>query len=151
MPPSEPRLPTLCEDCSELFWWAVPTDAILASCPTCGRDVPAPAGRFAGIRNLVAWVGALTPEQRTRLEQWLTWDESRLHQKNDDSDLESLRRRLTALDLGSSLFWRQCFVFAVQEVAARPNFTTDDASVTELARVVAQRALAARSYEPRAY
>jgi hypothetical protein len=151
MPDSDQRLPTLCGSCGELFWWATPSDAILASCPVCGTDVAAPAGRFAGIRNLVAWVAILTVPQRTRLEQWLTWDDAKLHLQDENSDLESVRRRLNALDLGTSLFWRQCFVFAVQEVAVRPSFTGDEASITELARAVAQRALSVRSYEPRAY
>ena len=148
---SDQRLPTLCGSCGELFWWATPSDALFVACPECGTDVTAPAGRFAGIRNLVAWVGSLTPPQSTRLEQWLTWDDARLHEMSEDSDLESVRRRLASLELSSSLFWRQCFVFAVQEVAVRPSFTADDASITELARAVAQRALQIRSYEPRAY
>ena len=152
MPSGDARLPTLCGSCGELFWSSVTPDAVMVSCPECTVAVAAPAGRFAGIRNLVAWVAVMTPDQRTRLEQWLTWDEARLHEEvPDDEDLEAVRRRLTALDLGSSLFWRQCFVFAVQEVVARPSFTADDPSITELARAVAQRALTIRSYEPRAY
>jgi hypothetical protein len=152
MPSSDARLPTLCGSCGELFWSSAAPDAVMVSCPECTVAVVAPAGRFAGIRNLVAWVIVMTGDQRMRLEQWLTWDESRLHEPvTDDDDLESIRRRVAALDLGSSVFWRQCFVFAVQEVAARPSFTADDASITDLARAVAQRALSIRSYEPRAY
>ncbi|MDX6286427.1 MAG: hypothetical protein QOG53_1912 [Frankiales bacterium] len=152
MPSSDARLPTLCGSCGELFWSSPALDTVMVSCPECTVAVPTPAGRFAGIRNLVAWVAVMTADQRAHLEHWLTWDEARLHQEvKDDDELESVRRRLAALDLASSPFWRQCFVFAVQEVVARPSFTAAEASITELARAVAQRALTIRSYEPRAY
>src|SRR4051812_31482677 len=58
---SQHRLATRCRACGELFWVADAPSRSGLTCPVCARPVSAPAGRFDGIRSLVAFVMELGP------------------------------------------------------------------------------------------